>query len=91
VAPGAISKCLADGDSEMGRLEALHTLFKKTAERYETELEQLQDQWRKNPGTLGEKPSWPGIASQVLQSLDQLASAVLRRIEELGNDASDDM
>ena len=91
VAPGATSKCLAPGDSETERLEALHALFKKTAERYESELEQLQDQWRKNPGTIGEKPLWPGIAAQVLQSLDQLASAVLRRIEELDNDASDDM
>jgi hypothetical protein len=91
VAPGEISKCLVTGDSETERLEALHALFKSTAERYESELEQLRDQWRKNPGTLGEKPLWPGIAAQVLQSLDQLASAVLRRIEELGNDASDDM
>ena len=91
VAPGEISKCLATGSSEMERLEALHALFKKTAENYESELEQLHDQWRRNPGTLGEKPSWPGIAAQVLQSLDQLASAVLRRIEELGTGASDDM
>jgi hypothetical protein len=90
-APGQISTPLVSGDSESDRLEKLLKLLEKTQSSYEVELAELADSWRKDPRSLGENPSWPGMSRPMFLALAQLISAVTTRLKEIEEDSSDDM
>lgn len=90
-APGQIAAPLVSGDSEIDRLQKLLQLFEKTQSSYEVELAELADTWRKDPRTLGENPSWPGMSKPMFLALKQLVSSVTTRLTEIEEDSSDDM
>ena len=46
---------------------------------YGDEYEELRDDWAKNTYALGDRPWWPGLASHLLNALEDLETAMKER------------
>ena len=90
-APGQIATPLVSGENETDRLEQLLRLLEKTHSSYEEELAELEDQWKRDPRSLGENPSWPGVSRPMFLALKQLVSSVSSRLKEIEEDSTDEM
>lgn len=78
-APGRIATPLAEGDNPIGRVDSLIEVLQAARVSYGDEYEKLRGDWARNTYALGDRPWWPGLASHLLNALEDLETAMKER------------
>jgi hypothetical protein len=78
-APGRIVTPHAEGESPIGRVDSFIEVLQQARKDYGSKYEELRSDWAKNTYALGDRPWWPGLASPLLNALEDLGTALEKR------------